>query len=169
MIAEYLFLDKSIKFDPAILDRYPAVEYDGFSLPKSVPMFCLPMGATVECWSAKAQHPLPVFSTFVLTDAEGDRIFGAAVTFYEEYSEDRLSDLQMRHLGLKNKHIREQYRILKTVHSNKSICLLSHYPFFDAFKKFLSCLYKICITGPHDVPIERSFRFGTQHNIQNIN
>ncbi|XP_050402671.2 C-myc promoter-binding protein isoform X3 [Patella vulgata] len=144
-----------LAYKPAILGRYPPVDYDNFPLPESVPMFCLPMGATIECWSAKAQHPLPVFSTFVLTGSEGDRIYGAAVTFYEEYSEDKLSDLQMRHLGLKNKHIREQYRILKTVHSNKSICLLSHWPFFDAFKKFLSCLYKICITGPHDVPIER--------------
>ena len=50
----------------AILDRYPAEDYEDFPLPDSVPMFCLPMGATVECWSAKAQHPFPVFSTFVL-------------------------------------------------------------------------------------------------------
>lgn len=83
------------------------------------------------------------------------QVYGAAVTFYEEFEEEKLTDLQMRHLGLKNKHIREQYRILKTVHSNKSICLLSHWPFFDAFRKFLTYLYRISITGPHPVPIER--------------
>ena len=82
-------------------------------------------------------------------------MFGAAVTFYEEYPEEKLTDYQMRHLGLKNKHIREQYRIMKTVHYNKSICLLSHWPFFDAFRKLLSYLYRISITGPHTVPIER--------------
>lgn len=83
------------------------------------------------------------------------QVYGAAITFYEEYPEDKLTDLQMRHLGLKNKHIREQYRIMKTVHSNKSICLLSHWPFFDPFKKLLGYLYRISITGPHIVPIER--------------
>ena len=50
-----------------ILDRYPKEDYENFPLPPEVPLFCLPMGASVECWSAKAQHPLPVFSTFVLT------------------------------------------------------------------------------------------------------
>ena len=77
------------------------------------------------------------------------------MTFYEEFPEEKLTDLQMRHLGLKNKHIREQYRIMKTVHYNKSICLLSHWPFFDAFRKLLSYLYRISITGPHTVPLER--------------
>ncbi|XP_071110635.1 C-myc promoter-binding protein-like [Haliotis cracherodii] len=153
-----------LAYKPGIIDRYPMYDQDTYQLPEQVPMFCLPMGATIECWPANAQHPLPVFSTFILTIPNGEKddqmdtickVFGAAVTFYEEYHEDKLSDLQMRHLGLKNKHIREQYRILKTVHANKSICLLSRWPFFDAFKKFLSYLYKISITGPHTVPIER--------------
>ncbi|KAL3866790.1 hypothetical protein ACJMK2_044059 [Sinanodonta woodiana] len=144
-----------LAYQPAILGRYPIEDYEDFPLPTNVPMFCLPMGATIECWSAKAQHPLPVFSTFILTGAHGEKVYGAAVTFYEEFPEEKLNDLQMRHLGLKNKHIREQYRILKTVHANKSICLLSHCPFFDAFRKVLSYLYKISITGPHTVPLER--------------
>ena len=61
-------------FISAILDRYPQEDYEDFPLPDSVPMFCLPMGATVECWSAKAQHPLPVFSTFILTGLHGDKV-----------------------------------------------------------------------------------------------
>ncbi|KAK3096746.1 hypothetical protein FSP39_002860 [Pinctada imbricata] len=144
-----------LAYKPAILDRYPNEDYDHFPLPTEVPQFCLPMGASIECWSAKAQHPLPVFSTFVLTLERGEKVYGAAVTFYEEYDEEKLTDLQMRNLSLKNKHIREQYRILKTVHANKCICLLSHWPFFDAFRKFLTYLYRISITGPHPVPIER--------------
>ena len=90
-----------------------------------------------------------------LVDNQLLQVYGAAVTFYEEFPEEKLTDLQMRHLGLKNKHIREQYRIMKTVHYNKSICLLSHWPFFDAFRKLLSYLYRISITGPHTVPLER--------------
>ncbi|XP_060579637.1 C-myc promoter-binding protein-like [Ruditapes philippinarum] len=144
-----------LAYKPAILDRYPKEDYPEFPLPESVAMFCLPMGASIECWSAKAQHPYPVFSTFILTGIGWNKVYGAAITFYEEFPEEKLTDLQMRHLGLKNKHIREQYRIMKTVHSNKSICLLSHWPFFDAFKKLLSYLYRISITGSHIVPIER--------------
>lgn len=144
-----------LAYKPGLIQRYPEEDYENFPLPPEVPQFCLPMGSSIECWSAKAQHPLPVFSTFVLTLANNEKVYGAAVTFYEEFEEEKLTDLQMRHLGLKNKHIREQYRILKTVHSNKSICLLSHWPFFDAFRKFLTYLYRISITGPHPVPIER--------------
>lgn len=77
------------------------------------------------------------------------------MSFYEEYVDQPLSDMQLRTLGLKNHIIREQFNIDKTVHVRKAICLLSHWPFFDAFKKFLSQLYKISTTGPHTVPIER--------------
>lgn len=36
-------------------------------MPDSVPLFCLPMGATLEWWPIQAATPKPVFSTFVLT------------------------------------------------------------------------------------------------------
>ena len=42
-------------------------------------MFCLPMGATIECWSADAQHPLPNFSTFILTGAAGEKVRNSMV------------------------------------------------------------------------------------------
>ncbi|KAK0048974.1 DENN domain-containing protein 4B [Biomphalaria pfeifferi] len=144
-----------LAYKASILDRYPLEDYSDFPLPQSVPMFCLPMGATIECWAADAQHPVASFSTFILTGAGGEKVYGAAVGFYEEYREEDLSDLQMRSLGLKNRQIRQQFSIQKTVHVRKSISLLSHWPFFDAFKKFLSQLYKISITGPHNVPMER--------------
>lgn len=31
------------------------------------------MGATIESWPADTKYPLPVFSTFVLTGASGDK------------------------------------------------------------------------------------------------
>lgn len=37
----------------------------------SVPLFCLPMGATLELWPNIAASPKPVFSTFVLTINDG--------------------------------------------------------------------------------------------------
>lgn len=44
-----------------------------------------------------------------------------------------------------------------TVNTIKSICILSHWPFFDTFEKFLRFLHKMAHTGPHLVPIERFF------------
>lgn len=50
-----------------ILSRYPHQDQDCYPLPISVPLFCLPMGATLEVWPVTARQPDPVFSTFVLT------------------------------------------------------------------------------------------------------
>ena len=44
------------------------------------------------------------------------------------------------------------------VHTNKCICVLSHYPFFDAFKKFLLAIYRLSISGSQSVPLERCAR-----------
>lgn len=42
-----------------------------------------------------------------------------------------------------------------TVNTIKSICILSHYPFFDTFEKFLRYLHKVAHSGPYPVPLER--------------
>ena len=109
-----------------------------------------------ECFSFGQMYGVAVSLNEEYTECFSvGQVYGAAVSFYEEYMENKLSDMQMRSLGLKNQSIRQQYNIQKTVHVRKAICLLSHWPFFDAFKKFLSQLYKVSITGPHQVPIER--------------
>lgn len=57
-----------------LLCRYPEEDYESFPLPESVPMFCLPMGAMIERWPTHTKHSLPVFSTFVLTGASGEKV-----------------------------------------------------------------------------------------------
>lgn len=42
-----------------------------------MPVFCLPMGVAVESWLVSTKYQLPVFSTFVLTSASGDKVGGA--------------------------------------------------------------------------------------------
>lgn len=85
-----------ISFKPAVLYKYPMSDYNSFVFPNSVAMFCLPMGATVECWPKMACKPKPVFSTFVLTVADAaQKIYGSAITFYEEL------ELEMDILNLK--------------------------------------------------------------------
>ncbi|XP_013393388.1 C-myc promoter-binding protein [Lingula anatina] len=142
-----------LAYKPGIVYRYPAVDSEEFPLPASVPLFCMPMGAMIECWPAKAHRPKPVFSTFVLTGDRWDKVYGAAVTFYETYNEEKLTSEQRRNLGLLEEH-NSQPKML--VHANKSICLLSHWPFFDTFKRFLTVLFKMTLNGIESpVPIER--------------
>uniref|UniRef100_A0A8K9V7R3 DENN domain containing 4A n=1 Tax=Oncorhynchus mykiss TaxID=8022 RepID=A0A8K9V7R3_ONCMY len=75
-------------------------------------------------------------------------VYGAAIQFYEPYSQDCLTDQQRSQLGLPGLDH-------GALHTNKCICLLSHWPFFDAFRKFLTFLYRYCISGPHTLPIEK--------------
>lgn len=131
----------------------------GLPLPERVAMFCLPLGATLESWPADTHHPLPVFSTFILTAASGDKVYGAAVTFYEDQDSSQLDETQLRQLGWPDGSTSdaaaEEGAVAMTIHQNKCICVLSCLPFFETFKKFLGFLYKMSRTGPHPIPLER--------------
>uniref|UniRef100_A0A1A8M8M7 DENN/MADD domain containing 4A n=1 Tax=Nothobranchius pienaari TaxID=704102 RepID=A0A1A8M8M7_9TELE len=143
----------TIAYKAGLLCRYPEEDYESFPLPESVPMFCLPMGAMIECWPAHTKHSLPVFSTFVLTGASGEKVYGAAIQFYEPYSEENLSERQRSQLGLPSSDFGPDGT--RNVYNNKSICLLSHWPFFPSFRSFLTFLYRYSISGPHALPIEK--------------
>ncbi|KAL0601381.1 C-myc promoter-binding protein, partial [Plecturocebus cupreus] len=163
--AVYLCYKKSVaktntvSYKAGLICRYPQEDYESFSLPESVPLFCLPMGATIECWPSNSKYPLPVFSTFVLTGASAEKIYGAAIQFYEPYSEENLTEKQRLLLGLTSADGKSDSS--KTIHTSKCICLLSHWPFFDAFRKFLTFLYRYSISGPHVLPIENGGKFST--------
>ncbi|XP_065497385.1 C-myc promoter-binding protein isoform X4 [Caloenas nicobarica] len=158
--AVYLCYKKSvaktntISYKAGLICRYPEEDYESFPLPESVPLFCLPMGATIECWPSNSKYPLPVFSTFVLTGASAEKVYGAAIQFYELYPEENLTEKQKSQLGL-SAAAEGKSDTCRTVQTNKCICLLSHWPFFDAFKKFLTFLYRYSISGPHVLPIEK--------------
>ncbi|KAF1463054.1 C-myc promoter-binding protein, partial [Megadyptes antipodes antipodes] len=158
--AVYLCYKKSvaktntISYKAGLMCRYPEEDYESFPLPESVPLFCLPMGATIECWPSNSKYPLPVFSTFVLTGASAEKVYGAAIQFYELYPEENLTEKQKSQLGL-TAAVEGKSETCRTVQTNKCICLLSHWPFFDAFKKFLTFLYRYSISGPHVLPIEK--------------
>uniref|UniRef100_H3AR38 DENN domain containing 4C n=1 Tax=Latimeria chalumnae TaxID=7897 RepID=H3AR38_LATCH len=144
----------SIAYKADLIFRYPEEDYESFPLSLSVPLFCLPMGATVECWAPKAKYPLPVFSTFVLTGSSGEKVYGAAIQFYETYPVELLTEKQLMNLGLITA-VEKKVITSQPVNTNKCICLLSRWPFFEAFRKFLMFLYKLTVSGPHPLPIEK--------------
>ncbi|KAJ8339817.1 hypothetical protein SKAU_G00344500 [Synaphobranchus kaupii] len=139
----------SIAYKADLLFRYPEQDHESFPLSESVPLFCLPMGARIEVWTPNSLHPLPVFSTFVLTRSTGEKVYGAAVQFYEPYPVELLTDRQKVQLCLPGP---EEAGLVNT---NKSVCLLSRWPFFQAFRKFLTFLYQLSISGPQPLPIEK--------------
>ncbi|XP_072421478.1 C-myc promoter-binding protein isoform X3 [Chiloscyllium punctatum] len=144
----------SIAYKAGLICRYPEEDYESFPLPASVPLFCLPMGATIECWPCNTKYPLPVFSTFVLTAASAAKVYGAAIQFYEPLPQENLTDKQRSQLGLVSAADRKPI-LSKAAYTSKCICLLSHWPFFEAFRKFLTFLYRYSISGPHALPIEK--------------
>lgn len=162
-----------------LLGRYPEEDNEAFPLPESVPVFCLPMGATVECWPAHTKYPVPVFSTFVLTGAAGDKVgeqhamprgpallspphglsaprqvYGAALQFYEAFPRARLSERQARALGLLSAVERGRALGGRAVRSRRAIAVLSRWPAFPAFRAFLTFLYRYSVSGPHRLPLE---------------
>ncbi|XP_044278695.1 DENN domain-containing protein 4B [Varanus komodoensis] len=143
----------TLVYEAGLLSRYPEEDNEAFPLPESVPVFCLPMGATIESWPADTKYQLPVFSTFVLTGASGDKVYGAAIQFYEPFPRERLSERQCVWLNLLTVVDRRPITS-KSVQTRKSICVLSHWPFFDVFRKFLTFLYRYSISGPHVLPLE---------------
>uniref|UniRef100_A0A8C0GAQ5 DENN domain containing 4B n=1 Tax=Chelonoidis abingdonii TaxID=106734 RepID=A0A8C0GAQ5_CHEAB len=143
----------TLVYEAGLLSRYPEQDSESFPLPDSVPVFCLPMGATIESWPVNTKYQLPVFSTFVLTGASGDKVYGAAIQFHEPYPRERLSEKQSLRLGLLSVVDRRPIGS-KSVQTRRSICVLSHWPLFDVFRKFLMFIYRYSISGPHVLPLE---------------
>ncbi|XP_031337524.1 DENN domain-containing protein Crag-like isoform X3 [Photinus pyralis] len=137
-----------LTYRPSCLYRYPTIDLPNFPFPNSVPLFCLPMGSTLELWPVKAAQPAPVFSTFILTVSDAKhKVYGSAITFYEKF--DRfLTEKQRELLGYSPNEGHALYM-------NKSICVLSNGPFSDAFEKWLLYLYNIASSNkPQTIPIE---------------
>lgn len=144
----------TLVYEAELLGRYPEEDNEAFPLPESVPVFCLPMGATIECWPAQTKYPVPVFSTFVLTGAAGDKVYGAALQFYEAFPRARLSERQARALGLLSAVERGRALGGRAVRSRRAIAVLSRWPAFPAFRAFLTFLYRYSVSGPHRLPLE---------------
>ncbi|KRF94110.1 DENN domain-containing protein Crag isoform X2 [Drosophila mojavensis] len=154
-----MYRPKHISYKPEILLRYPTVDHTDFplNLCPSVPLFCLPMGASLEAWphvnGTEKRKPIsPVFSTFVLTVSDGTyKVYGSALTFYEDYDESLLSAEQRELLGWD-----EEFAAQHSLHMIKAICLLSHHPFGDTFDKWLKYLHRMVVYGVNiPIPVER--------------
>ena len=152
---------KELCLDVKVLDCYPAADaYEDMSLPEHLSTFVFPDG----CHPSEI-HSTPTFFTFVLTSENGQRLYGAAMHVYDDQMDtDNIrrvlidsgytvpfpwwlhDDLHPPKPGLK--------RPSEVVYIPKCLVVLSHYPFYDIWRRFLTQIYRITLTQA-PLPIER--------------
>lgn len=154
---------RKMVFETAVVDRYPFEDHDGMPLPPGVALFCIPEGIEM-----KAQPELPRFHCFATTIANGERIYGYCLEFYESVHPDTLIEAEQveRHISLttiteEESSIQDSRRMSSSpniskvkMYAPKSIVILSRWMFLNQFKEYLTQLYRVTIT-PHKIPIER--------------
>ena len=98
-------------------------------------------------YTADAPHTHPT----LIVPLSLRQVYGSSITFYERYPDSQLTPQQRLQLGIDTHHPSEI-----SVNTNRSIGVLSHWPFFDTFDKFLQFLHQTAISGrPTSVPLER--------------
>lgn len=121
---------KKEAYEPELLSCYPCTQHADFKLDfEAVSLLCFPRGITLT-----TEPSLPRFFTFVLTEADGSEVYGASLIFYEPYGEEEQEQQQIRFAG-------------------KAMCVLSHHPFYEEFRKFVGQLFQIAVS-PNTLPLE---------------
>ena len=159
-----------------VIGRFPYQNYDTVPLPmEEIPMFCYPkLGCTLVRTQYSNVPPVQYYG-FVVKNERGDSIYVSCVSFMEPLTTAKIKQLeqlsyQRRHTSLPHyRHFIEQQRRQlpnsgclvtaftdMTTFENKTICLVSRYPYWTAFRKFLSHLHLITTSSvPSTIPIER--------------
>lgn len=121
-------------FHAQVEDRYPKTDHEDAEFPKDVPLFCFPKGMdAVQAETA----PKPSIHSFTMTEEDGARVFGVNLTFFE------ISELPTDE---------------PKTFVPRSMCLTSHWGFYDDLGRFLAFLYdqiKISLETRLSIPIER--------------
>lgn len=138
----------SIQFEPSITDQYPLVESRGSPFPSGVPLFCYPNALEIYTESRS-----PSFFSFVQTSESGAHILGCCLMLYEPITDGAREALVKAYESCEDKEgfaAVMKGRLLVP----KCLCVISTWPFIDAFKKILCQLYRISLS-PSVVPLER--------------
>lgn len=96
---------------------------------------------------------LPERRAFVLTDAEGAKMNGVSIVFWE-----RISPMDILTMNETLNKFRQELgeapinTMPSQVYAPKAICLLSHWPFFNQFTTYLETLYRITKTPNAPIP-----------------
>ena len=137
-----------LHLEPSLVDCYPKTRPD-MEFPKHLSDFCFPNGC--RAIRMGTEIPDPILWTLVLTSASGHRLYGAVLTMYDETINTRQQQEEQsgRHSSNDQRKDKEAYYV------PKCLVVLSHYAFFDVFRKFLQQLYRIFKSRTSPLPLER--------------
>eukprot|EP01084_Bolivina_argentea_P133541 235666_1 len=140
-----------VEFTKSISYRYPKEDYKTVPLPARIFDFIFP-----ESLCVSDEIHIPEQRAFVLTDAEGNKQYGVALVFWERISPmDILNMCETLNTFRKEYEYNEVTNMPGAVYAPKAICLISHWPFFAQFSKYLQTLYRITKTPSAPIPVER--------------
>jgi hypothetical protein len=78
-------------FKGRVMDRYPTTDFPDCPVPDSICMFCIPDGIRLS-----STPEMPIFYTFACTVANGDRLYGTCLRFFETVPHSVLQELGER-------------------------------------------------------------------------
>jgi DENN domain-containing protein 5 len=145
-------------FWPHVSDCYPERDaHSDMEFPEHLPSFVMPKG----CHPVSQPKP-PCFYSFVLTMADGERLYGGALQIYDEhYDIDDLREAieDSEYTGDLPAFLKETADDADDASSDvwflpKCLVMLSHHAFFDLFRSVLLELYQISLMAA-PLPIER--------------
>jgi len=157
-------------YRPVVLDRYPFedAEGSGSTFPQMLPLFCYPQGADVYLGD---NPPLPKCTTFVLTMVSGLKLYGVCINFHEIFKKENFANSPTasnhpEEQGMQNHEEAEEgtemleKAIQKALADDvrvwlpKTVCLVSHWPFYNTFMRYLVELWRMTL-GSSPLPTER--------------
>ena len=167
---------------PKVFDRYPRVDFPDNECPKEIELFCFPSSYEPGLMHAPESH------TFILTEADGTRVYGSVLKVWEPLDEARLEVIERGvQQGWESVNAAEAATALSLspspspnpgspratsptaprgsisssvlLYVPKCLVIVSHWPYFSQFDRFLNCLYKGISapseSNPNFVPLER--------------
>eukprot|EP00934_Nitzschia_sp_Nitz4_P000654 Nitzschia sp. Nitz4//scaffold8_size234185//133089//136932//NITZ4_001270-RA/size234185-augustus-gene-0.271-mRNA-1//-1//CDS//3329559845//654//frame0 len=144
-------------FQPKITSRYPPTDYPGSPLNPMITQFCYPVTDVVV---PTTEYQMPQVHHFVLTNDKGRKLYGTCLTVMEEYKPPNDAPLMTPnciHTDPEKEDIevtmgKEQ----TTLFLPRCLCILSIWPYMDAFREYLAQLYRLATsTNCMTAPIER--------------
>ena len=136
----------NVLLEPQITARYPPQDYPNQPLNLRLPQFCFPEG-TSELVTPTTTYKMPRIHYFVLTDSAGGKLYGTALTVYEEFHPEG---------GSSNTNKKKTTTTSTTYYAPRVLTLLSTYPYLTAFRTYLTQLYRLATTtNCMTTPIER--------------
>jgi len=156
-------------FATSVLSRFPKENYKGLPLPEEeLPMFCYPSGCRL--FRARlSEAPVTQYYGFVVKNERGDSIYVSCVSFMEPLTPSKIRQLEEMSLQrestslpnrLKTKSGTSGSHLILTSYDetvtfeNKTICIISRYPFWTAFRKYLLNLHLVSGVAAK-IPLER--------------